>query len=152
MQIKKVLVPIDFSKCSTHAARKAVELVKSFGAQVDLLHVLELPHYVIPDVMVTVPGEEKKSLTEFAHGEAAKDIEKLLAELADSGVKVNTRLKSGYPREEILAAAEEGEYDLVVMGTHGRRGLSHLFLGSVAEQVVRRASCPVLTIRSPEEE
>lgn len=152
MDIKRILVPVDFSECSTAALRYAAGIAKQFGASLDVLHVLELPHYVIPDVLVEVPGERKQTLTEFARSEASKDLHKQLSELEGAGIEVHSRLKAGYPRDEILTTAEEGHYHLVVMGTHGRTGLSHLFLGSVAEQVVRRSSVPVLTIRSPESE
>ncbi|MCB9556452.1 MAG: universal stress protein [Deltaproteobacteria bacterium] len=145
---RKILVPIDFSACSTAALDTAAELSKECDAQLDVLHVLELPHYVVPDVMVAVPGAGKQTLTEFARREASKELRQALERLETAGFMVNSRVRSGYPRDEILAVAEEGGYDLIVMGTHGRKGLSHLFLGSVAEQVVRRACCPVLTIRT----
>jgi nucleotide-binding universal stress UspA family protein len=152
MQIQKILVPVDFSSCSTAALRFAVNLASKLEATIEVLHVLELPHYVIPDVMVEVPGERKQTLTEFARSEASKDLQQMLDELEAQGHRIKSRLKAGYPRDEILAAAEEDRVDLIVMGTHGRTGISHLFLGSVAEQVVRRAHCPVMTIRVTEDE
>jgi len=151
MQIKKVLVPVDFSSCSRAALAFAVDLAGKLEATLEVLHVLELPHYVIPEVLVEVPGERKQTLTEFARSEASKDLQQMLDDLAAQGHRIKSRLKVGYPRDEILAAAEEDQVDMIVMGTHGRTGISHLFLGSVAEQVVRRARCPVMTIRVKEE-
>ena len=100
--------------------------------------------------MVTGPEGDRKTLVDFAEGQAKDEMKTLLDEVKSSGVAVQTRFTPGHPRDAILEAAEQGGYGLIVMGTHGRRGLSHLFIGSVAEQVVRRASCPVLTIRGEE--
>jgi len=150
-RVARILVPVDFSACSRAAMEFAAYFAGRFGASVDVLHVWEPPRYVIPEVTVEVPGEPKKTLLEFARSEAGKEMESFLEELQRSGtVKVRGRLESGDPTEVILELTDTDEYDLVVMGTHGRTGLSHLFLGSVAEKVVRRSRKPVLTIRHPE--
>jgi nucleotide-binding universal stress UspA family protein len=151
MQIRKILVPVDFSDCSRAALAFAVNLADRLEATLEVLHVLELPHYVIPEVLVDVPGQRKQTLTEFARSQASKDLQQMLDEFEARGHLLKSRLKAGYPRDEILAAAEEDQVDLIVMGTHGRTGISHLFLGSVAEQIVRRARCPVMTIRVKDE-
>jgi nucleotide-binding universal stress UspA family protein len=105
---------------------------------------------VIPEVTVQLPGEMRQTLADFARSEAGKEMAQFLAELQGQGeVEIRGRLESGDPTEIVLGLAEREGYDLIVMGTHGRTGLSHLFLGSVAEKVVRRALCPVLTIRHP---
>ena len=152
MEIKKILVPVDFSSCSAAALRYAVDLARDLGAQLEVLHVLELPHYVIPDAMIEVPGDRRQSLTDFARGSAKKELDTMLGEFDLDPPTVTRAMVNGYPRDAILERVESGEYDLLVMGTHGRTGLSHLFLGSVAEQVVRRSPCPVLTIREDEKE
>jgi nucleotide-binding universal stress UspA family protein len=148
MQVKTILVPVDFSDCALTALKYAEFVAKTFQAQIDVLHVWEPPRYVLPDITVQIPGQADQTLMDFARSEAGKDMEKFLMALEDDGtVEVRGRLESGDPTDRILELAAKGEYDMIVMGTHGRTGLSHLFLGSVAEKVVRRASCPVLTIR-----
>lgn len=150
-QLGKILVPVDFSPCSKAALQYAVFLAKGFGSEVEVLHVWEPPRYVIPEVTVQMPGEPQRTLREFARSEAGKEMEAFLSDFEGEGEpKVSGRLTSGDPTQAILELVETGQYDLIAMGTHGRTGLSHLFLGSVAEKVVRRATCPVLTIRSPE--
>ena len=150
MEFKKILVPVDFSPCATKALKQALELARAVSARLDVLHVMELPHYVVPDVLVEVPGTRKQTLTEFARGEAERELDALLAKVETDDLDVRKRLEVGYPRDEILSVAEADGFDLVVMGTHGRTGLSRWFLGSIAEQVVRRAPCAVLTVRPDE--
>jgi universal stress protein A len=151
LQLGRILVPVDFSPCSRSALEHAVHLAQKLGAEIEVLHVWEPPRYVIPEVTVQMPGEPQRTLMEFARSEAGKEMEGFLADFEGEGQpRVSGRLASGDPTEAIIDLAESGSYDLIAMGTHGRTGLSHLFLGSVAEKVVRRAKCPVLTIRSPE--
>lgn len=139
MQVRRILVPVDFSPCSRAALEYAEDLAESLGASVDLLHVWAgLYHHSL----------ETEPLALFAHSELAREMEALLAELEQRGIDAHGRLEQGSPREAIVRAAGEGKYDLIIMGTHGRTGLAHLFLGSVAESVFRRAPCPVLTIRT----
>ncbi|MBK8480859.1 MAG: universal stress protein [Proteobacteria bacterium] len=144
----KILVPTDFSACSRLALDYALFFAEHLGSQIDLLHVWEPPRYVIPEVTVQLPGEVRQSLASFARAAAGKEMNELLALLAaPDHVQVRGRLESGDPTETVVELAAREGFELVVMGTHGRTGLSHVFLGSVAEKIVRRASCPVLTIR-----
>ena len=146
----KILVPTDFSACSRLALDYAMFFGRHCGSQIDVLHIWEPPRYVIPEVTVQLPGEVRRSLADFARAEAGKEMDGLLAGLTVPGnVAVRGRLESGDPTEIIVELAAKESFELVVMGTHGRTGLSHVFLGSVAEKVVRRAGCPVLTIRQP---
>lgn len=148
LQVAKILVPVDFSPGSRGAVELARAMASKFGSSLDVLHVWEPPRYVIPEVTVQLPGEPQQTLMDFARSEAGKEMERFLGALErDAGGQVRGRLESGDPTEVILELAQRERYDLIVMGTHGRTGLSHLFIGSVAERVVRRASCPVLTVR-----
>lgn len=140
----RILVPVDFSDCSRAAVEYAATLAKRLGAEVDVMHVLETPHYVASQVMVHL------SLDEFERSQAGTAMKELLSTLEERGLlRVRGRLESGEACSSILQVAEKEPYDLIVMGTHGRTGLSHLLMGSVAEKVVRQARCPVLTVRSP---
>jgi nucleotide-binding universal stress UspA family protein len=144
--IRKILVPTDFSEGSAAATEQALTLAHAFEASVTLLHVYQVPAYVFPDGSTFVAGPEVAARIE----REAEDAIAAAARSAEqkSGVPVLTRTAIGAPFEEILRAARD--FDLVVMGTHGRTGLRHLILGSVAERVVRQASCPVLTVRVPD--
>ena len=144
-KVEKILVPVDFSRCSRSALEYAVFLAEKLGSSVVALHVWEAPYYLLPDATVYVPGREQQTLAQVAEVESGKQMAVLLRAYEGHEVPVTGRIESGEPTKQIL---EEGkDFDLIVMGTHGRTGLSHLFLGSVTENVVRRASCPVVTIR-----
>jgi universal stress protein A len=131
-RIKRLLVPTDFSVCSMRALRYAEELARRFGAEVALVHVDES----------LVARSELSGLREAV---AEEELERLVALLQARGVPARAVVRSGGAAEEITAETERA--DLVVMGTHGRTGLAHVLMGSVAERVVRHASCPVLTVR-----
>jgi nucleotide-binding universal stress UspA family protein len=150
--IQRILVPVDFSASSRAALEAAAFLAEKLGASVDVLHVWEPPGYVGPEVMIHMPGKTGLPLVEFAHTEAGRDMERFLADFGKRGLRVSGRLETGLAVQTILRVAGDDHYDLIVMGTRGRTGLSHLMLGSVAERVVRRAACPVLTVREPEAE
>jgi nucleotide-binding universal stress UspA family protein len=148
--IHKILAPVDFSSCSKAALEHAVELAERyFGATIDVLHVWEPPQYVGPHTSVMTPVGKYESIEQIAHVAAMKEMEALLAGAESRGVVQFRRLHEvGDPIQTILAVAARGAYDLIVMGTHGRTGMSHDYLGSIAEKVVRRAPCPVLTFRA----
>jgi nucleotide-binding universal stress UspA family protein len=143
--IRKILVPTDFSPGAAAAIDEARMLAKAFEATLTLFHVYSLPTYVFPDGSTFVAGAEVTARIQH-------DVEEALSRAAQTihDVPVETRSQIGSAWDEIVRTARE--YDLVVMGTHGRTGLRHLFLGSVAEKVVRHAHCPVLTVRLPEGE
>lgn len=140
MQAKKILFPSDFSHAGDAALEMATALARDTGATLLILHVEEPPpaygggelYYGVPDPVT-------------------EDLRKMLQAIrpADSRVPVQRRLVTGEPASTIAKVAEEEDVDLIVMGTHGRTGLSRLLMGSVAEAVVRRARCPVLTYRQP---
>lgn len=142
-QIKRILVPVDFSNCSRAALDYAAYLANTFDASIDVLHVHE-PSYLVGDVMVT--GNPPKLLSEYIQERAQESLDHMLARL-DTPAKVTPRFVEGPVDREILRAVEDEEFDLVVMGTHGRTGLSHFLIGSIAEKVLRKSACPVLTVR-----
>ncbi len=152
-KISAILVPVDFSDCSRAALEQALFFAERFDARVEVLHVWEIPAYVRPDLMVWVEGSEehRKPMTDVAEEQAEQDMDALLREIPEPRRgRTTERLVSGEPVDVILRLTRDEPYDLVVMGTHGRTGLSHLLLGSVAERVVRGAGCPVLTVRAPQ--
>ncbi len=138
----KICCPIDFSETSRAALEEAAELARRFEAGLTLLHVFE-PPVASADLMVGPPEMFEQT---------AKDLERKLelwkTEAERRGAKaVRALVVTGAAATETVRFAREGGYDLVVMGTHGRRGLRHLVLGSVAERVVREAPCAVLVVR-----
>jgi len=141
LPIQTILHPTDFSGSSDAAFRLACSLAKTHGAKIHVLHVGR--HPVIVPVKETVPLEPEQ------YREALST--KLLEMRADDpNILVEHQLLFvGNPAEEILRVAQAIKADLIVMGTHGRTGLSWLLMGSVAEQVLRKAPCPVVTVRTP---
>jgi universal stress protein A len=142
-----ILVPVDFSDSSLAAVEHALALAERFGSTIELLHVWSLPSALGPDEPVPLPDHAGETMSEYAEGQAGEALESMLVDLQERGARVRAKLERGEPVKTILDTAREGGHDLIVMGTHGRTGLAHLVRGSVAEQVVRRAPCPVLTIR-----
>ena len=141
--LDRIMVPVDFSDCSLDALEYAVSVAQRAQASVMLLHVLEPVSYGL-DFTVSIQAErehERKTLTERLAG--------LVAALEAANVKSESLVRGGLPRDSILEAARAWSADLIVMGTHGRRGLSHALYGSVVESVLRKSHCPILTVRSP---
>lgn len=148
--MNKILVPADYSDASRRALDYALFLAERFDAQVEVLHVWEMPAYVRPDLVLWEEGteEHRKPLHEVAGQRATREMDEFLRPLTEPARRrITEHLRSGDPIDTILDVASSGSADLIVMGTHGRSGVSHLVLGSVAEKIVRRASCPVLTLR-----
>ena len=150
--IKKILVPVDFSESGQPALALAASMARTFHASIDLLHVWQPPP-LIPFPVVIVPSAAESTpinMEELARTTAGAQMKQLVERLRDQGVtEVHSRVAVGSPAHEIVDLAELGHFDLVVMGTHGRTGVVHAVLGSVAEKVVRRSKCPVLTVRAP---
>lgn len=141
---KRILCPVDFSGASRVAMKAAAELAARFGAELTLFHAYPLPGYTLPEGTILPSSASLQELArETEEHLAAWKVE---AELAGAG-RVAVAQAVGEPAGEIVAFARSGAFDLVVVGTHGRTGLSHVLLGSVAERVVRRSPCPVLTFR-----
>jgi nucleotide-binding universal stress UspA family protein len=142
-----ILHPTDFSDAADHAQHEAIRLGQAMGAEVVLLHVaVETPLYGEGPLNM---GEVRKVYA-AARSWAAAALEARAAAIRERGLASRWRLETGVPHEEIVKAAAGEHADFIVLGTHGRRGLDRLLLGSVAERVVRTARCPVVTVRTPE--
>jgi len=140
--VQTILHPTDFSERSGHAFRFACLLARDLGAHLIVLHVMPPEAIALQgEFMTYVPPSDKyrEELSEKLHWLGAED----------PAVEVEHLLEEGDPAAVILRVVETTPCDLIVMGTHGRTGLSRVLMGSVAEEVVRRASCPVLTLKVP---
>jgi universal stress protein A len=145
-RIKKILAPTDLSDLSQAGVRYALELAKAVGAEVTVYHVVcrdefmryELLH-VRPLLMDNLLQKYRRQLSGF--------IEERFADLLPS-IALRQEVELGVPEDNIVAKAKEEAMDLIVISTHGRTGLSHMLMGSVTENVIRHAPCPVLSIRS----
>jgi nucleotide-binding universal stress UspA family protein len=140
---KTVLIPTDFSTCSKQAAREALALVRGFGGRVVFLHVLDI-QYIYP----TAYGTEAVLIPPVKPEELEPDWQEFLQDLPlGGGLLWEKQTREGRAAQTVADAAVEVSADLIVIGTHGRTGIAHMLLGSVAEQVLRTAPCSVLTIR-----
>lgn len=143
MNAKKILFPTDFSHSSDWGLAHATSLAKDSGAMLLIVHIEEPPAAYGGGVMYYgIPEPDNQALTRML-----SDVKP-----TDPSVKYEHRLIIGDPATEIVRLADEENVDYIVMGTHGRTGLSRLLMGSVAEAVVRRATCPVLTFKQPASE
>ena len=145
ISLKHILVPIDFSDASSAATDTAIELARAFEGRVTLMNVFEVSLYLYsggPFMPIVDTTKELERAAREATGTRLAEVKKTYA-------NVDAILRCGHPWEEIVSAAREQNADLIVMGTHGRRGLPHALLGSVAERVVRMSPVPVLTVRAP---
>jgi nucleotide-binding universal stress UspA family protein len=142
--IKRILAPTDFSPYSEHAARYAVDLAERLGAELTFVHVYSVPMPVpFPDGAAYIPSAEVMAALA---ANAVQALEAFTARIDTRDVPAHRQTVEGQPKIMIPHLAAADGYDLIVMGTHGRTGLRHLVLGSVAEAVVRSASCPVVTV------
>jgi nucleotide-binding universal stress UspA family protein len=144
---KRICCPVDFSDASRGAMEVGADLARRFGAALVLLHAYPVPGYTFPDGSVVASPRMMQELADQAArhlGDWGKAAEAL------GNTQVSTATAVGEPAAEIVRYAVEQGVDLLVLGTHGRTGLEHALMGSVAERVVRRARCPVLTVRSEE--
>jgi nucleotide-binding universal stress UspA family protein len=147
VDIRHILAPTDFSPCSQQAVDYACALAKRFGATLSLLHVIEPPD--LPGVG-TIPPELAHKLLDIQERDAQRRLAALLPEAEATQMKVLYHVVIGRPYRKILEIAADENVDVIVMATHGRTGMSHLLMGSVAERIVRLATCPVLTLRPKE--
>jgi nucleotide-binding universal stress UspA family protein len=144
--IKKVLVPIDFSDYSKSALKYAVNFAKSFNAEIILVYVVE-PVIYPPDFSM---GQIAMPSINAEWDDRAKDeLQKLAKSDITGSENVKTIIKTGKPFVEIIETAKEENVDLIIIATHGHSGVEHILFGSTAEKVVRKAPCPVLTLREP---
>lgn len=141
--LERILVPVDFSDCSLDALEYAALVAQRSGASLTLLHVLEPISYGLD---FTFPHRAKRESIKADH---TKRLSNLVSALVSAGISSEFLVLGGLPTDSILDAARKQPADLVVMGTHGRSGLSHALFGSIAESVLRKSSCPVLMVRSP---
>lgn len=141
--LERILVPVDFSDCSLDALEYAVVVAQQAKASLMLLHVLEPVSYGLDFTLSHIKTREqvRESWT--------KRLEELASSHQHSHVPVEYQLRGGLPGDSILDSAQTLPCDLIVMGTHGRRGISHALSGSVAEAVLRKALCPVIAVRNP---
>lgn len=147
---KTILVPHDFSSSANHAAAIARDEAKLHSARLVLLHVIDLPTAIKPDTVIVPDATGAPvNVREYAVSGAEAHLQDIVARLAKDGVTATSFIRVGNPVDEINRFIDEEKVSLVVMGTHGRTGLQHLLVGSVAERVVRTATCPVLTVRHP---
>jgi len=145
IQIERILAPTDFSAHAEHALRYACALAERLGADLHVLHVLSeiIPTGPDPLLMPVMPPQ----FYQDDEDRAAKSLETVLDPSWGKPRSLTTAVRWGTPAEGIVDYAAEQNADLIVIATHGRTGLSHVLLGSVAERIVREAPCPVLTIR-----
>ena len=143
---QRIVVPTDFSSCAEAAWDLAVRTARVEGAEVVLVHVLvETPRFA-----EGATGSDLRATLEGARDWAEHELDRRVAAAKASGASARAELRIGVPHEEILGVASEERADLIAIGTHGRSGLERALLGSVADHVIRQASCPVLSIRPPE--
>lgn len=143
IDIRRILVPIDFSAQSASVIEWAAHFAEEHGSQIVLLHVYHLPvefqqlegGYLPPDFWARVKADAEQQIEVHAKALRGRDL------------KVETRVREGYPGTVIVDEAAALPADLIVIGTHGHTGLKHLLLGSIAERVVQKAPCPVLTVK-----
>jgi nucleotide-binding universal stress UspA family protein len=145
IEIKSILAPTDFSAHSQQSVRYACRLAERLGSELHLLHVLSeiLPAGPDPLLMPVMPAEFYKE----SEDRARECLDHCLDPTWGMPAAVIPAVKWGSPVESIVSFADDHHIDLIIIATHGRTGLSHVLLGSVAERIVREAPCPVLTIR-----
>jgi len=145
IELRRILVPTDFSKHSGHALGYAAALAEKFGAELFLLHVVHSLATFYPDPLAVAAPIQERGEPSTAAAQAGFD--QLVRDNRLDRLTVHREVHEGAPAEEIIRFAKEAKVDLIAMGTHGHTGLAHILLGSVAEKVVRHAACPVLTVR-----
>ena len=142
---RRILHPTDFSRASAPALRRAVALARACRAPLVLLHVMTPPSPFIGED--TLPSSYADLLI-LARRSAKRRLAAVLARARRERVRARAIFAEGLPADAILRAARRARADVIVMGTHGRTGVSRVFMGSVAERVVRESRCPVLTVRA----
>jgi nucleotide-binding universal stress UspA family protein len=137
--VRRILVPVDFSSCSGDALRFAHSLAGALGASIEVLHVMEPSGTMLDRVADRPSGGDRASAEDL--------LRDFVAALRPGSVPITERIEDGQPYDRIVSLARDEGFDLIVMGTNGRTGRSHMLAGSVAESVVRTSPRPVLTVR-----
>jgi nucleotide-binding universal stress UspA family protein len=145
---KRILVAVDFTPTADRALDYAIDLAKPLGASVVVVHAYEIPVIGFPDATMIATADVAARLSRAS--QAA--LEAMVAKRSACGVPLEPELRCGVVWEEIHAVAQAHEVDLIVVGTHGRRGLSRALLGSVAENIIRTSTRPVLVLHETEED
>jgi len=140
---KKILCPVDFSEFTDEILVYAVNIANRFNSELHLIHVIPNLNYFTPYESFLTP-ENLVAIERNIEGEVGKDFDKITKKL---NLPFKRIVKTGVTFVEIIDYIKQQEIDLVVMGTHGRSGIEHILIGSVAEKVVRKSPCPVLTVR-----
>jgi nucleotide-binding universal stress UspA family protein len=147
--IKKILWPTDFSDFSFYALNYAVSFAKQCKAKLLILHVVDV---FLHDPAYFAPYVPDRSMFDDFEKKAQARLEEVVRKRIPAGIETEAIVRAGRAFAEIVRAAKEKEADMIVIATHGRSGLSHAMFGSTAEKVVRKAPCPVLSIKHPEHE
>lgn len=144
MNINTILVPTDFSEYSDKAFAWALEMAEKWGAKLELLHIVPTPNY--PPMMIADGGFNPADFEGSLRADAEKQVKEIVNRVDKPGISIETKVLVGSAFHDICKIAEQDQSDMIVMGSHGRTGLKHVLLGSVAERVVRHAHCPVLVV------
>ena len=147
VQLKKILVPLDFSACAQKALQYAIPFAKQFNAEIIFLHVIPMHFHYSAD------GFETDSIsTEGVQDDVTRKLWALIKETVPREISAQIEIRYGVEAAEIVNEAKKVEADIVILSTHGRTGRAHSLVGSVAEDVVRLAPCPVLVVRERQHE
>ena len=149
IKIERILFPTDFSTCSKHALKYALDFAIEREAKLYVLHVIPKLNIPVGTGGLTYPVSK---IYDDMESKAKKDIHHLIPRRFLEKIKVEDIIMRGIPFVEIIKAAKKYDLDLITIATHGRSGISHALLGSTAEKVVRKAPCPVLCVKHPEHE
>ncbi len=146
--IRRILCPVDFSVSSNHAVNYAAAFASAYHAELHLIHVIHPPAYGVGADGINI--DVTAQVTEYIENTCRERVHELAETVRQTHPAVQEQVVAGVPFLEIIRAARAIQADLIVMGTHGRTGIAHALIGSVAEKVVRKAPCPVLTVKHPE--
>ncbi len=144
---KKILVPTDFSECFEIALNYSLEFAKSMEAELHIVHVIQ------PAIMPADLGYPQVSTVDIEkeiEANAYRQLDNIKASLRDKGVNFKAKIMYGKPSDRIIDYSHEENIDLICIATHGRSGFQHLLFGSTTEKVLRKATCPVLSVRMPD--
>jgi nucleotide-binding universal stress UspA family protein len=148
LTFRQILVPVDFTETSDRALAYAVELARKFDSAVAIMHAYQIPVYGFPDGAYITAADVASQISTASQAR----LDSLIDSQKLANVPMVGILRDGVAWEEINSVAQEIQADLIIIGTHGRRGLARALLGSVAENVIRTAKVPVLVIHGPRDE